>query len=152
MLAQRTAFDVDPRRDWEQAVQWFYEGKESLAYPIFLRLHELKVDGRQPVVSESELDYYRLTCGVRLDELSAVEEAGRYIRRPHPPAFVQGLSYELANHSFRNQRFPEALQLLENLEPRNLRPAERTHRQFMMGYAHFIAQRFAPARSNFDSV
>lgn len=152
MLAQRTAFDVDPRRDWEQAVQWFYEGKESLAYPIFLRLHELQVDGRQPVVSESELDYYRLICGVRLDEASAVEEAGRYIRLPHPPAFVQGLSYELADHSFRNQRFPEALHLLEDLEPRNLRSAERTHRQFMMGYAQFTAQRFAPARSNFDSV
>jgi tetratricopeptide (TPR) repeat protein len=152
MLAQRTAFDVDPRRDWEQAVQWFYEGKESLAYPIFLRLHEWRLDARQSAVSESELDYFRLICGVRMDELSAVEEAGRYIRQPHPPAFVQGLSYELADHSFRNQRFPEALHLLEDLEPRNLRSAERTHRQFMMGYAHFIAQRFAPARSNFDSV
>ena len=152
MLAQRTAFDVDPRRDWEQAVHWFYEGKESLAYPIFLRLHEWRLDARQSAVSESELDYFRLICGVRLDELSAVEEAGRYIRQPHPPAFVQGLSYELADHSFRNQRFPEALHLLEDLEPRNLRSAERTHRQFMMGYAQFTAQRFAPARSNFDSV
>jgi tetratricopeptide (TPR) repeat protein len=152
MLAQRTAFDVDPRRDWEQAVQWFYEGKESLAYPIFLRLHEWRLDARQSAVSESELDFFRLICGVRLDELSAVEEAGRYIRQPHPPAFVQGLSYELADHSFRNQRFPEALHLLEDLEPRNLRSAERTHRQFMMGYAQFTAQRFAPARSNFDSV
>ncbi|MFM7672010.1 MAG: tetratricopeptide repeat protein [Bacteroidota bacterium] len=152
VMAQRTAVDSDPRRRWDQAAQWFYEGKESLAYPVFLQLHQGQRASTQPLIDPSEADYFRLACGVRLDEKLAVEEASRYVMRIHPAAYIHSLSYYLADHHFRAQRFTEAQQRMEQVDGRNLREGEQIHYRFMMGYTHFIAQRFDPALRFFDSV
>lgn len=150
--AQRTAFDSDPRHNWQQAVNWFQEGKAALAYPIFLQWRSDNSPVLHPSIDPVELDYYRLACGLQLDEASALDEATRYVSQPHSPAFVHSLSYYLADHHFRSQRYAVAQQHLESIEPRNLRRDEQTHRQFILGYTHFITQRFERAQSFFDSV
>lgn len=150
--AQRTAVDTDPRRDWNQAVQWFYSGQESLAYPLFLRWHQSPGSATQPSVEPGELDFFRLACGVRLDEPAALEEAGQYLRATHPLAYQHALQHYLADHHFRAQRYIEAQHFLDQVDGRNLRQAELTHQRFMQGYVHFIAQRFTPAQAYFDSV
>ncbi len=151
-FAQRTAIDLDARSKWDQAVQWFYEGRETLAYPIFLRYQFDRGTLDQLLVEPSEADYFRLACGVRLDEAAAVEEATLYVNRTNPAAYRHSLAYYLADHHFRAQRFAEAQHALESVDIRNLRTMERVHHRFMFGYAHFIAQRFDPALAYFDSV
>ncbi|MEN9497646.1 MAG: hypothetical protein RL750_545 [Bacteroidota bacterium] len=151
-LAQRTAVDTDPRRQWDQAVQWFYEGKESLAYPIFLQHHRERGRFIDPLVPMEEVDFFRLACGVRLDEESAVDAADRYVQDMNPPAYEQALSYYLADHHFRFQRFAEAEPFLDLIDARNLKQPEQIHFRFMNGYTHFIAQRFDRAQPFFDSV
>ncbi len=150
--AQRTSLDVDPRRDWDQAVVWFYEGKASLAYPVFLRWKTEHSGELNPIVPVEEMDFFRLACGVQLDELAAVEEASRYVQRNHPPAHVQPLSFHLASHHFRAQRYQDAQRLLEDLDGRALLQGDQVHRHFMLGYGHFVAQRFDRALPFFDSV
>ena len=151
-MAQQTSLDHDLRRQWDQAVNWFQEGKAALAYPIFLQLSRETASVIQPRVDPAESDYYRLACGVQLDEGAAVEEATRYILRTNPPSYTHSLSYYLADHHFRAQRYPSAQDLIEDIDPRNLRRDEQIHRQFMLGYTHFIAQRFDRALPCFDSV
>jgi len=141
-IAQRTATDLDPRQQWDQAVHWFYDGKAALAYPIFLQMRNTMGSVIHPVVDQAESDYYRLACGVQLDEEVAVEEATRFILRSNPPSYMHSLSYYLADHHFRNQRYPDAQHDLEWIDARNLRKDEQVHRHFILGYTHFIAQRF----------
>ena len=151
-IAQRTATDLDPRQQWDQAVHWFYDGKAALAYPIFLQMRNTMGSVIHPVVDQAESDYYRLACGVQLDEEVAVEEATRFILRSNPPSYMHSLSYYLADHHFRNQRYPDAQHDLEWIDARNLRKDEQVHRHFILGYTHFIAQRFDRALPFFDSV
>lgn len=151
-LAQRSASDADPRRTWDQAVSWFQEGKLALAYPVFLRWKYENGSALHRIVPDEEVDFFRLACGVRLDELAAVEEATLYVKRTHPPAFVQPLSYYLADHHFRGQRYPAAQRYVESIDGRSLPTDDRIHRQFILGYSNFVAQRFDRALPCFDSI
>jgi len=151
-FSQRTALEVDPRRSWDQAVQWFYAGQESLAYPIFLRTNRVFSPPSERFVEPAEADYFRLACGIRLNESTAVEEANQYLLDHHPPAFEHSLLYYLAEYHFRAQRHEAARHSLDQLDSRNLREAERTHFRFMLGYLDFISQRFVSAQNYFDSV
>lgn len=152
--AQSTRFYQDPDARFKEAKAYFQKEQYSLAYPIFRELRQSlrETDRANNAITEQEVRYYTLVCGLKQNEGPAEPESISYIRAEKNNARTGQLSYHLAEYYFRQERFADALSYYDKAGIANLSNRELADMKFHQGYAHFNLQQFAKAKPLFNSI
>ena len=152
-IAQYTAAYNDPDAAFKAAKEFYQKNQYSLAYPLFKELFNNGVfKSNFPVSIQTESKYYYVTCGLKLNDATAVQLAIDFIDLEHHSPRIEMLSFELAEYYFRQQLYGEAIVYYEKAGIENLTNSEIALLKFHKGYAHFVQQQFTEAKPYFDAV
>jgi len=153
LFAQYTAAHNDPDAAFKAAKEFYQKNQYSLAYPLFKELYNYGVlKSNFPVSIQTESKYYYVTCGLKLNDATAVQLAIDFIDLEHHSPRIEMLSFELAEYYFRQQLYGEAIVYYEKAGIENLTNNEIALLKFHKGYAHFVQQQFNEAKPYFDAV
>ncbi|ULQ57992.1 tetratricopeptide repeat protein [Flavihumibacter rivuli] len=152
--AQQTRFLNDPQADYKMAREYYNREAYSLAYPLFKELnHKLRdADRTENALYYQEVRYYTIVCGLRQNEIAAVEQAEEFIDLDDNQSRVELMSYHLGEYYFRQKDYYKALTFYEKTTVEHLSNKEVESLKFHQGYCYFNLQRFAEAKPLFDAV
>ncbi|MDZ4796158.1 MAG: tetratricopeptide repeat protein [Bacteroidota bacterium] len=154
VFSQQTRFYTDPESAFKEAKEYFQKDQFSLAYPLFKELKQSvrETDKVNTTITVQEINYYTTVCALKQGEGRAEQEAQEYIDVEKNTARTQMMSYHLGEYYFRQQKFPEAVQLYEQANIANLSNREIADMTYHKGYSYFTLQRFAEAKPLFNSI
>ncbi|MDE1192768.1 MAG: tetratricopeptide repeat protein [Arachidicoccus sp.] len=152
--AQATFVNNDPDAEFKTAKDMYVKGQYSLAYPIFKTLDYAKpyVHSNTPDTKVAEAEFYKLSCSLMLNDVSAVAEAKDFINDEHSAPLAQKLSYQLGEYYFRKENFTDALKYYELAGTGNLTNEEVSKLKFHEGYAYFTMKQFDQAEPLLDAI
>jgi tetratricopeptide (TPR) repeat protein len=151
--AQYTKSYDDPDAAFKTAKEFFQKNQYSLAFPVFKDLYAADFSKSNfPVSIQTEVKYYYITCGLKLNDASVQPLAIDFIDLEHHSPRIEMLSYELGEYYFRQSNFGEAINYYNKAGIENLTNNEIGLLKFHKGYAHFAQQQFAEAKPYFDAV
>jgi len=153
-FSQQTRFYTDPEATFREAKEYFQKEQYSLAYPLFKELKQSvrETDKANTAITVQEINYYATVCALKQSEGRAEDEALEYIDIEKNPARTQMMSYHLGEYYFREQRFADAIRQYDQTNIENLSNREIADMKFHQGYSNFTLQRFAPAKTSFNSI
>ena len=136
--AQQTRYLADPERAFKQAREYYQKGFYSLAYPLFkdlsLRLRE--TDKSNQALNYQEIQYYTITCELKLNEKSAENAALEYVAMDDNVARVEMMNYQLGEYYFRTKNDSLAVSYYEKASEEHLSNRELADMRFHQGYAY----------------
>ncbi len=152
-FAQATQANIDPDADFKLAKELYQKEQFSLAYPLFKNISLLATpNSKLPVSTQLEARYYSIVCGLKLNQSASENVAREFIDLEHNTPRIQMMSYQLAEYYYRQQKFPNALELYEKAGFDNLSNREIADMKFHQAYSYFTLQQFDKARPLFNSI
>ena len=154
LCGQQTRIYADPDEKFKEAKDYFRREQYSLAYPLFKELRQSlrETDRANNAITDQEIRYYEIACGLKQNEERAAAEAKQYIDVEKNSARTGMLSFHLGEFYFRGQQFGEAVSYYERAGVSNLSNRELADMQFHKGYSHFNLQQFAAAKPLFNAI
>ncbi len=136
--AQQTRYLADPERTFKQAREYYQKEYYSLAYPLFKDLSQdlRETDRSNQALNYQEIQYYTITCELKLNEKSAENAALRYVTMEDNAARVDMMNYQLGEYYFRTKNDSLALVYYEKASPDQLSNREIADMKFHQGYAY----------------
>lgn len=153
-LAQPTHAITDPEKKYKDAKAFYVQEQYALAYPL---LKELKAQYPENTASDhaylnEDVDYYYISCQLRLKQEVAEDDARRYISTVNNEPRRQLMSYQLAKFYFLKDDFSNALTYYEKAGLDNLSNEEIADAKFEKAYCYFNLKQFAEAKPLFDEI
>ena len=136
--AQQTRFIADPERTFKQAREYYQKEYYSLAYPLFkdLNLQLRETDRSNQALNYQDIQYYTITCELRLDQKSAENAALQYVSMDDNAARVEMMNYQLGEYYFRTKNDSLAVTYYEKASEEHLSNREIADMKFHQGYAY----------------
>ncbi|MES1197784.1 MAG: tetratricopeptide repeat protein, partial [Chitinophagaceae bacterium] len=153
-FSQQTRFYSDPATTFREAKEYFQKEQYSLAYPLFKDLQQAsrETDKVNAAITAQEINYYTTVCALKQNEGRSEEQAKEFIELQKNTARVQMMNFHLAEFYYRKQNFSDAASHYEITNIENLSNAEISEMKFHQGYSYFNLQRFAQAKTLFNSI
>lgn len=154
---QVTSSVTDPDINFKLARDLYQRGQVSLAYPLFKTLYFDKskterVKSVLPTAIESEANYYRIVCGLMLDDAAAEKDAIAFEAQQYDAVRSQMVSFFLGEYYFRKKDYANALNYYEKADYSNLTNEQISSAKFHQGYCYFVDKKFAQAKPLFDAI
>jgi TolA-binding protein len=152
--AQQTFTNKNPQEKFNEAKEYFQKEQYSLAYPLLKELQQSlrETDKMNYTVVAQEINYYTVVCALKQNEGRAEQLAQEYVDLTKNNSRAQMMSFHLAEHYFRQQRFSDAVSLYEKANIANLSNREISDMKFHQGYSYFTLQQFAQAKPLLNSI
>lgn len=151
--AQATKINNDPDARFKLAKEYFQKEQYSLAYPVFKTLSvNVNNGGLLAATIQTESKYYRIVCGLKLNDAMAETNAIEFVNLENRLPRVEMMSFHLGEYYFRKQNFSDALTYYTKAGIDNLDNSEIAALKFHEGYAYFTLQQFTKAKPLFDAV
>lgn len=152
--AQQTRVLNDPQEAFRQAREYFQREQYSLAYPLLknLELQQRETDRSNNAISYQEIKYYTIVCGLKQNEVGAVDKAEDFIALEDNEARVQMMCFHLGEYYFRKDNFSKAIDLYSQAKVENLSNREVADMKFHKGYAYFTLQRMDLAKPLMNAI
>ncbi len=152
--AQPTHTVTDPEKNYKNAKELFVKEQYALAYPL---LKELKQQNPDNSISNhtyinDDLNYYLITCQLKLIQPVAVDEAKKYIEVTANQPRQQIMSYHLAKFYFTKNDFSNSITYYERAGLDNLSNDEIADAKFEKAYCHFNLKQFSDAKPLFNEI
>lgn len=152
-IGQATMSVLDPDQTFKQGKEYVQKEQYSLAYPLFKAMYAHGIGESQiPVTVQTEVNYYYLLCGLRLNDSTVLQQAIDYIHLEHHRPRVEMLAYHLGDYYFRMRQYNSSLKYFEKAGLAHLTNAQIADMKFKQGYGHFYLKDFAKALPLFDVV
>ena len=157
LSAQVTSSVTDPDNNFKLARDLYQRGQVSLAYPLFKTLYFDKskterVKSVLPTAIQTEANYYRIVCGLMLDDAAAEKDAIAFEAQQYDAVRSEMVSYFLAEYYFRKKDYAQALPYYEKANYDNLTNEQIASSKFHQGYCYFNDKKFAQAKPLFDAI
>ncbi|RQO30010.1 hypothetical protein DBR32_13975 [Taibaiella sp. KBW10] len=156
----QTAIDnLKPKALLQHGIEQYQQGHYNLAAHTlseFLQYKDIPSKETDPVIAHVDRDqaqYYRILSGVKLRNLTAIDEAKSYTTTTVNVAYRQRVAFELGKYYFENNRdLSAAITYYEMAGLDNLTNAEIADTKFELGYCYFLNQQFDKARNLFVGI
>ncbi|HMJ47405.1 MAG TPA: tetratricopeptide repeat protein [Ferruginibacter sp.] len=153
-FSQPTHNITDPERKYKEARDYFIKGQYALAYPI---VKELKLEFPENTTSDhtylnDDIDYYYITCGLKLMHGVAKEDAVQYILAVNNAPRRQLMSFHLAHYFFLQNDFANAIEYFDKAGYENLDNDQIADAKFEKAYSLFNLKQFAEAKPLFNEI
>lgn len=152
--AQQTRYLADPERSFKQAREYYQKEFYSLAYPLFkdLSLQLRETDKSNQALNYQEIQYYTITCELKLNEKSAENAALQYVAMDDNAARVEMMNYQLGEYYFRTKNDSLAVVYYEKASEDHLSNREIADMKFHQGYAYVNMGKPQLAKSLLNSI
>ncbi len=152
VFAQSTKINNDPDAAFKQAKDYYQQQYYSLAFNLFKDIFYHPAKGNFPTTIQSEVKYYYIVCGLRLNDSAAATLAVDYINLENNIPKIQSLSFFLGEYYFRRKNLTDALVYYNKSSIDNLSNDDVADLKFHKGYILFTKQQFAEAKPLLDAV
>ena len=154
LQAQQTRYLADPERTFKQAREYYQKEFYSLAYPLFkdLSLQLRETDKSNQSLNYQEIQYYTITCELKLNEKSAENAALQYVAMDDNVARVEMMNYQLGEYYFRTKNDSLAVSYYEKASEEHLSNREIADMKFHQGYAYINMGKPQLAKPLLDAI
>ena len=139
-LALHTANAADTRVR-RQAIQLYESGMFSEARTLFSSLRD-----------DPTAQSYVLLCDLKMHSPEAGERVACYEPRPKDRSLASQVYYQYALNLFDEQRYDQAAEYLQRVDPKQLFADQKAEYVFKSGYCDYVSGRFPEARSRFREL
>ncbi len=151
--AQYTMVNNDVDANYKLAKDYFLKEQYSLAYPIFKNLYNNGIDKSNYTTTVNlESKYYYITCGLKLNDVSASPKAIEFIALEHHEPRIQMMSFQLGEYFYRQKDYADAITYYSKAGIDNLSNSEVADLKFHKAYSLFALQQFKEAKPLFNAV
>jgi len=151
--AQYTMVNNDPDADFKLAKELYQKEQYTLAFPVFKSLYSNGIsNSNMPVTVLLECKYYYITCGLKLNDVTAVPMAVEFISLEHHAPRIQMMSFHLGEYYYRKKDFGDAIAYYSKAGIDNLSNSEIAEMKFHKAYAYFALQQFQEAKPLFNVI
>lgn len=146
--------DADNYQRFLQARQFFDDQNYATAYPIFMELQRNVEEEteRNKQFEQEAIAFYTIACQLMQNSQTAYQEAQAYMASNANETYKRKMGFFLGRSHFQNEKFAEAIQVLEQVDRTALAPELVDAYEFMLGYSYFTQSRYNEAEPLLASV
>lgn len=154
LSAQKTAIYSDAELSYKRGMSFYDKGLYGQAQMEFKHaLEQVRAvsSGDANLLKEKSELYYARTA-VRLEQEEGEKLVLDFIRRYSPSAIANEAKLEIAHYYYNDQKYEEALQFYELINPNDLGTKARTEMQFKQAYSYFVRKKNKKAKALFKTI
>lgn len=145
---------TDPEKAYKEAKEFFIKRDYAVAYPLLKKLADKYPPNTEMDHSyiNQDLEYYLLTCGLKLQQETAEEKAKAFIESVSNESRSQMMSFHLARYYFSKEDFARAVVYYERAGYANLSNEEIAEAKFELAYSYFKTGDNQQAKPLFNEI
>jgi len=150
LVAQKTAIREFPFPSFRKALE-LYEKKSYGAAQEYFNQTIAQIDNPN---NETRInsEYYAALCALNLFNRDSEYLLKTFLENHPDSRWVEQVNFQLGTYNYRKKKYPETIQYLEEVNPRNLSKKEQTEYHFKLGYSYMMAGNKEKALTEFYGI